>query len=57
MSKSKSTPMTRDAASRIAYATAGKNGGKIPAESFAGRADATVQRAHVAIQPAKPSKA
>ena len=44
MSKSKSNPMTRDAADRIASATAKKNDGKIPAKSFASHADATVQR-------------
>lgn len=36
--------MTRDAADRIASATAKKNDGKIPAKSFASHADATVQR-------------
>jgi hypothetical protein len=44
MSKSKSTSMTRVAASRIASATNKGNGGKIPAKSFASRADAGVQR-------------
>lgn len=44
MSKGKSAPMTRSAANRIASATAVKNGGNIPAKSFASRADATVQR-------------
>lgn len=43
-SKSKSNLMTRDAADRIASATAKKNDGKIPAKSFASHADATVQR-------------
>lgn len=56
MSKGKSTPMTREAASRIASATAGKNGGKIPARSFATRADATVQHTQAVTQPAKPPK-
>lgn len=36
-------PMTADARSRIASATSKNNGGKIPARSFASRADATVQ--------------
>jgi hypothetical protein len=44
MSKSKSTSMTRVAASRIASATSKGNGGKIPAKSFASRADASVQQ-------------
>lgn len=40
----KSTPMTPAARSRIARATTKTHGGKIPAGSFASRADATVQR-------------
>lgn len=44
MSKSKPVPMTREAATRIAKATAAKHGGQIPAKSFASVADATVQR-------------
>ena len=44
MSKPKSTSMTPSAASRIASATSKGNGGKIPAKSFASRADASVQR-------------
>ncbi len=38
------TPMTREAVSRIARATAKKSGGQIPAKSFVSRADAVVQR-------------
>lgn len=56
MSKGKSTPMTREAASRIASATATKNGGKIPPKSFASRADATVQRALASPVPGKIPK-
>ena len=52
MSKSKSTPMTREAAIRIAKATAAKHGGQIPANSFASHADATVQK-EAAKQQAK----
>ncbi|MDO8320950.1 hypothetical protein [Rhodoferax sp.] len=44
MSKAKSTPMTPAARSRIASATAKIHDGKTPADSFASRADATVQR-------------
>jgi len=44
MSKSKMSTMTPAAASRIAAATGKANGGKIPAKSFASRADASVQR-------------
>ncbi len=56
MSKGKSTPMTREAASRIASTTAGRNGGKIPARSFATRADATVQHTQAMTQLAKSPK-
>lgn len=38
------TPMTTQAASRIASATAVKNGGKIPSGSFASRSDSAAQR-------------
>lgn len=44
MKKSKPTPMTREAVSRITKATTKNTGGKIPAKSFASVADATVQR-------------
>ena len=43
MSKSKANPMTREAASRIASATSKNNDGRIPARSFATRADRVVQ--------------
>lgn len=56
MSKAKFSPMTRNAASRIASATAAKNGGQIPAKGFATRADATVQRAQTMTAPAKATK-
>jgi hypothetical protein len=56
MSKGKSSPMTRDAASRIASAASKQNGGMIPARSFASKADATVQRSQAAQQPAKAGK-
>lgn len=56
MSKGKSTPMTREAASRIASATATKNDGKIPPKSFASRADTTVQRAQTSPVSGKSSK-
>lgn len=56
MSKGKSTPMTPEAASRIASAIATKNSGKIPPKSFASRADATVQRAKTSPVSAKRSK-
>lgn len=52
MSKAKSTPMTREAASRIAKSTAHQHGGQIPANSFASRADAVVQR--TASAPGNP---
>ena len=55
MSKGKSTPMTREAASRIAAAVAKQNGGKIPPNNFAGRADAAVQRAQTKPAPVKTS--
>lgn len=55
MRKGKSTPMTRDAASRIASETAKKNGGKIPTDSFASRADAIVQKRESAAAP-KPQR-
>lgn len=45
MSKAKSTPMTREAASRIASSSAKQHGGQIPPRSFASRADAAAQRA------------
>lgn len=57
MSNGKPTPMTREAARRIASTTAIKNGGKIPPKSFASIADATVQRAQanlVARKIARP---
>jgi hypothetical protein len=44
MSKPKMSNMTPAAARRIASATSKDNGGKIPAKSFASRADAIVQR-------------
>ena len=56
MSKGKPTPMTREAASRIATAVAKQNGGKIPPNNFAGRADAAVQRAQTNPVPVKMSK-
>lgn len=56
MNQKKISPMTRDAASRIASVTAGKNDGKIPTDSFASRADATVQRTQVAPMSGKSSK-
>lgn len=55
MSKAKATPMSRPAVSRIASATATSNGGKIPAKSFASRADTVVQRA--AAKPGQGGKA
>lgn len=45
--------MNREAAIRIAKATAAKHGGQIPAKSFASIADATVQK-EAAKQQAKP---
>lgn len=57
MNKGKFSPMTREAASRIASTTATKTGGKIPPKSFASRADATVQRAQVLPPLRKSSKA
>lgn len=51
MSKSKSSPITREAATRIVKAAAAKNGGQIPPKSFASHADATVQQ-----QAAKQAK-
>ena len=56
MSKAKSTPMTREAANRIASATAIKNGGMIPPKHFTGRADATVQRERTGLVSGKSSK-
>lgn len=56
MNKGKSTPMTREAANRIAAAIAKQNGGQIPPKSFAGRADAAVQRAQTSPAPVKMSK-
>lgn len=56
MSKVKYTPMTQTAASRIASATATQHGGKIPAKSFASRADASVQRSLVTPVQAKGRK-
>lgn len=56
MSKGKYTPMTREAASRIASATATKNGGKISPKSFVSRADATVQRAQTSPVSGKSLK-
>jgi hypothetical protein len=44
MSKAKSTPMTSAARSRIVSAAAKIHDGKIPADSFASRADAILQR-------------
>lgn len=44
MAHAKSKPMTREAVARIARDTAKKNDGQIPPKSFAGRADAVVQR-------------
>jgi hypothetical protein len=44
MKSSKSTPMTRQAASRIASVASRQNHGQIPPRSFASRADATAQR-------------
>ena len=49
----KSSPMTRQAASRIASATSKANNGKIPAGSVASRADATVQRQQAASNAGK----
>lgn len=51
MSKSKPTPMTREAVTRITKATIPRHGGQIPAKSFISRADAKVQR--VAAKPVK----
>ena len=47
--------MTREAASRIAAAVAKQNGGKIPPNNFAGRADAAVQRAQTKPAPVQTS--
>jgi hypothetical protein len=44
MTKSKSTPMTRERASELQRIAAQRNGGNIPPGTFAGRADATVQK-------------
>jgi len=44
MSQAKPTPMTREAVARIVKVAAAKHGGQIPPKSFAGRADAAVQR-------------
>lgn len=52
MSKSKPTPMTCEAVTRITKATTPQHGGQIPAKSFASRADAKVQR-----EAAKQAKA
>ena len=52
MSQAKSTPMTREAVTRVVINTAAKHGGQIPAKSFASRADATVQRD--AVKQGKP---
>ena len=49
---SKSTPMTRQAASRIASSASKQHGGQIPPNSFASRADAVVQR--TASAPGNP---
>lgn len=54
MAKSKPTPMTREAATRIVKATVKQNGGQIPAGSVATRVDAAVQRRE-AVQ-GKPGK-
>lgn len=44
MFKPKSTPMTRQAASRIASAESKANGGKLPPASFGTRTDRVVQQ-------------
>lgn len=44
MSKSKPSPMTREAVTRVTKATTTQHGGQIPAKSFVSRADAQVQR-------------
>jgi hypothetical protein len=54
MSKTKPTPMTREAANRIVAATVPKHGGQIPAKSFVSRVDAALQRV-AAKQAVKPS--
>lgn len=56
MSKHKSTPMTLDAASRIARATAAKTGGYIPSGSFASRADSAAQRTGSVAAPGGSSE-
>lgn len=50
------TPMTTQAASRIASATAVRNGGKIPSGSFASRSDAAAQRQAATPPPGKLAK-
>jgi len=55
MSKGKSTPMTRKAASRIVRSIALNNDGKIPPKSFGTRVDRTVQRQDAATTP-KPQR-
>jgi hypothetical protein len=42
---SSKTPMTQEAASRIYSATAKSGGGKIPADSFAARAESAAAKA------------
>ena len=44
MTKTKPTPMTREAVTRITKATTPQTGGKIPADEFVSRIDAKVQR-------------
>lgn len=44
MSKSKRTPMTREAVTRITKATIPQHGGQIPGAGFISRIDAKVQR-------------
>ncbi|MDQ3060056.1 MAG: hypothetical protein M3R45_11120 [Pseudomonadota bacterium] len=44
MSKSKPTPITREAVTRITKATIPQHGGQIPGASFISRIDAEVQK-------------
>lgn len=53
MSKAKSNPMTRQAASRIASQESRTNQGRILPGGFASRVDAVVQRTAPHVQPAK----
>lgn len=57
MSKSKSNPMTREAASRIVSATAKSNQGRIPAGSGATRVDRVMQQREGGARPGPKGKA